>query len=145
MLTVSLSRPNYDAFEKVLSQFKGNYVRIVYEAGPGGFDLYARLTADGIECIVTPPPLIPAQSGSRVKTDRKDSLKLAKLLESNMLKKVWVLSPEERAHRQYQNTVNRGFWGITCEKYFLPDQKALISRLPRRSHGNLNRAFLKNA
>ena len=37
VLTMSLSRPTYDAFEKVLSQFKGNYVRIVYEAGPGGF------------------------------------------------------------------------------------------------------------
>ena len=82
VLTVSLSRPTYDAFEKVLSQFKGNYVRVVYEAGPGGFDLYDRLTADGIECIVTPPSLIPTQSGNRVKTDKKDSLKLATLLES---------------------------------------------------------------
>ena len=104
VLTVSLSRPNYDAFEKVLSQFKGNYVRVVYEAGPGGFDLHDRLTADGIECIVTPPSLIPTQSGNRVKTDKKDSLKLATLLESNMLKKVWVLSPEERAQRQLVRT-----------------------------------------
>ena len=104
VLAITLSRPNYDAFEKVLSQFKGSYVRIVYEAGPGGFDLYDRLTADGIECIVTPPSLIPTQSGSRVKTDKKDSLKLAKLLESNMLKKVWVLSPEERSHRQLVRT-----------------------------------------
>ncbi len=84
VLTVTLSKPNYDAFQKVLSQFKGNCVRIVYEAGPGGFDLYDRLTADGIECIVTPPSLIPTQSGSRVKTDKKDSLKLAKLLESTI-------------------------------------------------------------
>jgi transposase len=104
VLAVTLSRPTYDAFEKALSQFKGNYVRIVYEAGPGGFDLCERLTADGIECIVTPPSLIPTQSGSRVKTDKKDSLTLAKLLESNMLKKVWVLSPEERAHRQLART-----------------------------------------
>jgi transposase len=104
VLTVSLSRPNYDAFQKILSQFKGNYVRIVCEAGPGGFELYDRLTADGIECIVTPPSLIPTQSRSRVKTDKKDSLKLATLLESNMLKKVWVLSPEERAHRQLVRT-----------------------------------------
>ena len=104
VLTVSLSRPNYDAFEKVLSQFKGNYVRIVYEAGPGGFDLYDRLTADGIECIVTPSSLIPTESGNKVKTDKKDSYKLATLLASNMLKKVWVLSPAERAHRQLVRT-----------------------------------------
>ena len=44
---------------KILSQFKGNHVRIVYEAGPGEFDLYDKLAADGIEYIVTPPSLIP--------------------------------------------------------------------------------------
>jgi len=104
VLAVTLARPSYDSFNKILAQFKGNYVRIAYEAGPGGFNLYDRLTADGIECMVTPPSLIPTQSGSRVKTDKKDSLKLAKLLESNMLKKVWVLSPEQRAHRQLVRT-----------------------------------------
>ncbi len=54
--------------------------------------------------MVTPPSLIPTETGSKVKTDKKDSLKLAKLLESNMLKRVWVLSPEERAHRQVVRT-----------------------------------------
>lgn len=41
------------------------------------------LAADGIECIVIAPSLIPTASGSRVKTDKKDSLKLAKLLEKS--------------------------------------------------------------
>jgi transposase len=104
VLAITLARPSYDSFKKILTQFEGNYVRIVYEAGPGGFDLYDRLTADGIECIVTPPSLIPTESGNKVKTDKKDSCKLAKLLESNMLKKVWVLTPEERAHRQLVRT-----------------------------------------
>jgi len=102
--TGTLAKPNYDSFRKLLARFEGNCVRIAYEAGPGGFGLYDILTADGIECMVTPPSLIPTESGSRVKTDKKDSLKLAKLLESNMLKKVWVLSPEERAHRQLVRT-----------------------------------------
>lgn len=104
VLAITLAKPTYDSFRSILTQFKGSCVRIVYEAGPGGFDLYDRLTADGIECMVTPPSLIPTESGSKVKTDKKDSLKLAKLLESNMLKKVWVLSPEERAHRQLVRT-----------------------------------------
>lgn len=30
VLTVTLSKPNYDAFKKLLSQFKRNYVRIAY-------------------------------------------------------------------------------------------------------------------
>ena len=46
VLAITLSRPNYNAFKKVLSQLKSNYVRIVYEAGPAGFDLYDRLTQD---------------------------------------------------------------------------------------------------
>jgi transposase len=104
VLGITLASPTYDAFEKILARFKGNHVRIVYEAGPGGFDLYDRLTDDGIECIVTPPSLIPTESGNRVKTDKKDSLKLAQMLERNMLKAVWVLSPEERAHRQLVRT-----------------------------------------
>ena len=104
VMAATLAGPNYDSFIKVLAQFKGNHVRIAYEAGPGGFDLYDRLTADGIECLVTPPSLIPTESGSKVKTDKKDSFKLAKLLESNMLKRVWVLSPQERAQRQLVRT-----------------------------------------
>jgi transposase len=98
-LALTLCTPNYDALKKTPSQFKGNSVRIAYKAGPGGFDLYDKLNSDGLECIVTRPSLIPSESGSKVKTDKKDSLKLAKLLESNMLKAVWVLSREERAHR----------------------------------------------
>ena len=104
VLAITLANPNYDTFEKIISRFKGNHVRIAYEAGPGGFDLYDKLTDDGIECIVTPPSLIPTESGSKVKTDKKDSYKLARFLESGLLKEVWVLSPEERAHRQLVRT-----------------------------------------
>jgi transposase len=104
ILAITLASPSYEAFRKIISRFKGNHLRIVYEAGPGGFDLYDKLTEDGIECVVTPPSLIPTESGNKVKTDKKDSYKLARLLESNMLKAVWVLSPEERAHRQLVRT-----------------------------------------
>jgi transposase len=103
VLSVS-SFPAYEAFKKLLVRFKGATIRVAYEAGPAGFELYDRLTADGIECIVTPPSLIPTESGNRVKTDKIDSRKLAKLLEGNMLKKVWVLSSEQRAHRQLFRT-----------------------------------------
>ena len=34
---------------EVLGIVKGNTIRVVYEAGPAGFDLYNRLTADSIE------------------------------------------------------------------------------------------------
>lgn len=104
ILAVNLAQPSYDSFRKLISRFEGNCLRVVYEAGPGGFELYDRLTEDSIDCIVTPPSLIPTESGNKVKTDKKDSYKLAKFLETDILKKVWVLSPEERGHRQLVRT-----------------------------------------
>ena len=71
VMSATLARPTHDSFMRLLAQFRGNYVRIAYEAGPCGFDRCGRLTADGIECIVTSPLLIPTQSGSRVKIDKK--------------------------------------------------------------------------
>ena len=64
VLAITLARPNYDYFKKVICRFEGNHVRIDYEAGSGGFDLYDKLTENGIECIVTPSSLIPTESGS---------------------------------------------------------------------------------
>jgi transposase len=62
------------------------------------------LTENGIDAVVVPPSLIPIESGNKVKTDKRDSRKLAKLLESNMLKKVHVLTEEERMHRELVRT-----------------------------------------
>jgi hypothetical protein len=104
VMAVTMSKPTYSAFKKLLGSFKDSTVRVAYEAGLGGFGLCDNLTDDDIECIVTPPSLIPTESGNRVKIDKKDSLKLARLLDSNMLKRVWVLSPEQRAHRQLVRT-----------------------------------------
>jgi transposase len=79
-------------------------MKVAYEAGPFGFWLSDKLTQDNIEVMVVPPSLIPVESGNRVKTDKRDSRKLAKLLESNMLKQVYVLTPVEREHRDLLRT-----------------------------------------
>jgi transposase len=87
----------YEVVKKLLDRFENCRVRVAYEAGPCGFWLHDRLMADGIETIVVPPSLIPVESGNRVKTDRRDSRKLAVLFESGMLKKVHVLTEKERS------------------------------------------------
>ena len=97
-------KPCYRVLKKLLSRFAGGTLRIAYEAGPTGFSLYEELVADGMDCIVVPPSLIPVESGNRVKTDKRDSRKLAQYLESNRLKKVYVLSRKERADRQFVRT-----------------------------------------
>lgn len=68
-------------------------LRLCYEAGPCGFVLYRQLVDLGIDCIVVAPSLIPQKSGDRVKTDRKDALKLARLLRAGELTAVYV--PDE--------------------------------------------------
>ena len=52
-------------------------LRACYEAGPTGFVLYWQVTQLGVECAVVAPTLIPKKPGDRVKTDRRDALKLA--------------------------------------------------------------------
>ncbi len=101
---VTLTEPSSERFMGIVSKFRGNDVRVAYEAGPCGFQLYDDLTAEGIECIVVPPSLIPVQSGNRVKTDKRDSLKLADMLEGRKIPRTWVLTPEERADRQLLRT-----------------------------------------
>jgi transposase len=90
----------YQSLRKLLERLKDCRIKVAYEAGPCGFWLYDKLSADGIETIVVPPSLIPVESGNKVKTDKRDSRKLAKLLQSNMLKKVHVLTEEDRANRE---------------------------------------------
>jgi len=86
--------------KKVLNRYKGCPIHAVYEAGYFGFWLFDHLTQYGVDCIVTPPSLIPQKNGNRVKTDRLDSRKLARLLARGLLKSIWVPSTEERFHRQ---------------------------------------------
>jgi transposase len=94
----------YHALQKLFGYFKDCKIKVAYEAGPCGFWLYDRLIRDGIETIVVPPSLIPIESGNRVKTDKRDSRKLARLLEGNLLKRVYVLSEEDRADREFLRT-----------------------------------------
>ena len=90
----------WESLHRVLARYAGHSLQAVYEAGYFGFRLHDRLVAHGIPCIVTPPSLVPQEYGNRVKTDRRDSRKLAHLLAKGLLKRVWVPSEEELYHRQ---------------------------------------------
>jgi transposase len=83
-----------------LGRYRPNRIEAVYEAGYFGFSLYELFTEAGIQCTVTPPTLVPMEYGNHVKTDRRDSRKLAYLLSKGMLKEVWVPPVEQLAHRQ---------------------------------------------
>jgi len=68
-------------------------VRVCYEAGPSGYDLYRQLTALGVACQVMAPALTPRKPGDRIKTDRRDAGKLVRLFRAGELTPITV--PDE--------------------------------------------------
>jgi transposase len=74
-------------------------VRVAYEAGPTGYGLARACAAAGIACTVAAPSKIPRAPGDRVKTDRRDAVRLARLLRLGELVAVRVPEPHEEAAR----------------------------------------------
>lgn len=74
-------------------------VRCVYEAGPCGFDLRRFLDAKGFPCDVIAPSLIPVRTGDRIKTDRRDAEKLARMHRMGELTAICVPTPAQEALR----------------------------------------------
>jgi len=80
----------------------GKKVRCCYEAGPTGYGLHRDLVAAGFQCEVVAPSLVPKQVGSRVKTDRRDAVKLARFLRSGDLTAVAVPDQATEAMRDLE-------------------------------------------
>ena len=80
-------------------QSKSKHLIFVYEAGPCGYWLYRYLTKKGHVCWVVAPSLIPKKPGDRVKTNRRDAIKLARLMRSGDLTPVYVPTVDDEAIR----------------------------------------------
>jgi transposase len=89
------------ALDKALRKLKskGCELRVVYEAGPCGYDIYRHLTKQGLTCIVVAPSQIPKKSGDRIKTDRRDAMGLARLYRADELTAVYVPREDDEAMR----------------------------------------------
>lgn len=136
----------WEALRSLLDRYRGTYqLHAVYEAGYFGYSLYDQMVAYGVNCIVTPPSLIPQQSGNRVKTDPRDSRKLAHFLAMGDLKGVWVPSAEQRAHRSV----------IRRRQQLISDRVRVQNRikaelrfyglaLPMERHGAWSKSYRKN-
>jgi transposase len=80
-----------EAVRKLLAKLGArDRLRVCYEAGPTGYALYWQLTALGVPCEVIAPSLVPTKAGDRVKTDRKDAVKLARCYRSGDLTPIFV-------------------------------------------------------
>ena len=74
-------------------------VVVAYEAGPTGFGLARALSSAGVRCVVVAPSKLERPPGDRVKTDRRDAERLARLAHIGELPAVRVPSPAEEAAR----------------------------------------------
>lgn len=78
---------------------EGHRIKTCYEAGPTGYGVYRFLNALGIECCVVAPSLIPKRAGDRIKTDRRDALRLAQLHRAGELTAIYVPTEDDEALR----------------------------------------------
>jgi transposase len=83
----------------------GPGVRAVYEAGPTGFGLVRAARERGIEIEVVAPGSIPKGSGDRVKTDRRDAERLARLLAAGELRFAYVPSVADERFRDLTRSI----------------------------------------
>ncbi len=117
------------AIKKLIRQFESKYpsatLHFVYEAGPCGYWIYRLITSLGHCCYVVAPSLIPKKPGERIKTDKRDALKLAKLLKSEDLTPIYVPEPEDEAVRDLSRAREVAMKDLKDAKYQL---KALLLR-----------------
>lgn len=77
----------------------GAQLRFCYEAGGCGYAIYRQLTELGHDCAVVATSRIVRKPGDRIKTDRRDSQKLAILHRYGDLTPVWVPDQVHEAMR----------------------------------------------
>lgn len=90
------------AVRRLIQKLGVKGLRACYEAGPTGYTLYWQLTELGVACEVIAPTLVPKKAGDRVKTDRRDALKLARCFRAGDLTPVWV---PDQAHEALRDLV----------------------------------------
>lgn len=86
---------------KILKRFglQKDEISIVYEAGPSGFVLARRMIQLGYHCIIVAPSEVPSKAGDRVKTDKRDARKLARLHRAGELSAIHIPEPHDEAVR----------------------------------------------
>lgn len=85
--------------DRLSQTYGGEVLLFSYEAGPCGYALHRQILSLGHDCEVVAPSKIPQKPGERIKTDRRDALKLAARSRSGDLTAVWVPDIEQEAMR----------------------------------------------
>jgi len=92
---------------------------------PCGYWIYRLINSLGHCCYVVAPPLNPTKPGERIKADKRDAMKLAKLLKTEDLTPIYVQEPEDEAVRDLSRAREVAMKDLKDAKYQL---KALLLR-----------------
>ena len=99
---LGIIRNEAGAVRKLVEKLGKKSVRACYEAGPTGYALYWQLAELGVACEVIAPTLVPRKAGDRIKTDRRDAIKLARCYRAGELTPIWV---PDKAHEALRDLV----------------------------------------
>lgn len=117
------------SIKKLVRQFESKYpnatLHFVYEAGPCGYWMYRLITSLGHCCYVVAPSLIPKKPGDKIKTDKRDALRLAKLLKNEDLTPIYVPEPEDESIRDLSRARETAMKDLNDARFQL---KALLLR-----------------
>lgn len=118
MIVHQTSMPtDYDNLKSYLKcRYPDCRMKVMYEAGFGGFWLHDLLQADGIDCVVTPAHKVTQEKVNKVKTDKIDARRLAVNLERGDYTSCLVPDRERREDRQLSRTLNQVQRDITRTK-----------------------------
>jgi transposase len=104
--------------------FSGAEIFTAYEAGFSGFGLHRRLEVNGFTSIVVNAASIEVAANDKVKTDLRDSKKLAEQLSHGKLKGIAIPSPEQ----EYKRSLSR------TREQLLRDRKGTANQIKSRMH-----------
>jgi len=91
--------------QSVIDRLPGCKIVAVYESGPTGYSLRHWLKEMGCTAFVTPVSKVPENKGGKqIKTDKRDSLQLARLARAGLLDEVHDLGKERYCQRELTRT-----------------------------------------
>ena len=110
-------------------------LKVCYEAGPTGFVLARRLNQLGVECVICSPSKTERKPGEKIKTDKRDAQKLAKLFKNGDITEVRIPPALDEAVRDVCRARTDASDDLTRAKQRL---KSFLLRLGIRYTGRAN-------
>ena len=86
-----------------LQELQGKNTKFIcgYEAGCLGYTLYHDLKGLGYECVILAPTTMATSPNEKIKTDKRDAVKIAKCLAYGTYSPVYVPTDEDNAVKEY--------------------------------------------